>query len=126
MERRLERTINFPCQLVKSIISGIFFARDSDDFSALKRLVAELVEKNALASQVSIHNFDSLDCASHFRMIYMMWPTPSKGYTGHHLLRIWEKVRGNCANRKNPLKLVGHSTDSAGFSRCLSHTYDTN
>ena len=49
-------------------------------------------------------------------MIYMMWPTPNNGYGGRHLLRIWEKVRRDCANRENPLKLVGHSTDSAGFS----------
>ena len=48
-------------------------------------------------------------------MIYMMWPSPNKGYGGCHLLRIWEKVRRDCANTENPLKLVGHSTDSAWF-----------
>jgi len=46
----------------------------------------------------------------------MMWPTPNKGYSGQHLLKIWEKVRKDCAIREIPLKLVGHSTDSAGFS----------
>ena len=46
----------------------------------------------------------------------MMWPTPNKGYGGRHLLKIWEKVREDCATREKPLKLVGHSTDSAGFS----------
>ena len=46
----------------------------------------------------------------------MMWPTPNKGYGGRHLLKIWEKVREDCATREKPFKLVGHSTDSAGFS----------
>lgn len=46
----------------------------------------------------------------------MMWPTPSKGYSGRHLLNIWEKVRQDCAKRETPLKLVGHSADSTGFS----------
>lgn len=45
-----------------------------------------------------------------------MWPTPNKGYGCRHLLKIWEKVREDCATREKPLKLVGHSTDSAGFS----------
>ena len=46
----------------------------------------------------------------------MMWPSPNKAYRGRHLLKIWEKVRQDCATRKESLNLVGHSTDSAGFS----------
>ena len=46
----------------------------------------------------------------------MIWPTPNKGFNGQHLLKIWEKVRRDCAERENPLMLIGHSTDSAGFS----------
>ncbi len=55
----------------------------------------------------------------------MMWPTPSKGYSGCHLLKIWEKVRQECAERETPLKLVGHSVDSAGFSLSASVTLMT-
>lgn len=93
-----------------------FFLGDKDDFSALTRLVTQVIDENALASKVSIHNFSSLGCASRHPLIYMMWPTPKKGYCGRHLLKIWEKVRQDCAERETPLKLVGHSTDSAGFS----------
>jgi len=74
-----------------------------------------VIDENALASKVSIHNFSSLGCSPHHPLIYMMWPTPNKGYSGRHLLKIWEKVWQDCATRQ-PLPLLGHSTDSAGFS----------
>lgn len=89
---------------------------DKDDFSALRRLVSKVIDDDGLASKVSIHNFSSLGCSTRHPLIYMMWPTPNKGYGGRHLLKIWEKVREDCATREKPLKLVGHSTDSAGFS----------
>ena len=75
-----------------------------------------MIDDDGLASKVSIHNFSSLGCSTRHPLIYMMWPTPNKGYGGRHLLKIWEKVREDCATREKPLKLVGHSTDSAGFS----------
>ena len=47
-----------------------------------------------------------------------MWPTPKKGYSGSQLLKIWQKVRKHCAEKG--VNLIGHSTDSAGFSLSAS------
>ncbi len=55
----------------------------------------------------------------------MMWPTPHSGYSGKHLLKIWGKVRKECAENEKPLKLIGHSVDSAGFSLSASITLMT-
>ena len=74
-----------------------------------------MIDDNGLASKVSIHNFSSLGCSTHHPLFYMMWPTPNKAYGGRHLLKTWEKVREDCTTREKPVKLVGHSTDSAGF-----------
>ena len=71
----------------------------------------KVIDDNGLASKVFIHNFSSLGCSTHHSLIYMVWPTPDKGYGGRHLLNIWEKVREYCATREKPLNLVGHSTD---------------
>ena len=51
-------------------------------------------------------------------LVYLMWPTPNKGYSGPHLLKIWSKVREVCA--ANNVNLIGHSVDSAGFSLSAS------
>ena len=57
-------------------------------------------------------------------IIYCLWPTIDKGYTGKHLLNYWQQLRGFCCYdekgemQKEPIHLLGYSTDSAGF--CLS------
>ena len=54
--------------------------------------------------------------------IYCLWPTIDKGYTGKHLLNYWQQLRRLCYYdekgqvRKEPIHLLGYSTDSAGFS----------
>ena len=51
-----------------------------------------------------------------------MWPEPNKGYKACHLLKYWENLRHNSfydhdsKPRASPIRLVGYSTDSAGFS----------
>ena len=71
----------------------------------------KVIDNNGLASKVFIHDFSSLDCSTHHSLIYMVWPTPNKGYGDRQVLNIWEKVREDCATREKSLKLVGHSTD---------------
>ena len=51
-------------------------------------------------------------------LVYLMWPTPNKGYSGTNLLKIWSKARQVCA--ANNVNLIGHSVDSAGFSLSAS------
>ena len=98
---------------------------DQDDFCALKRVVTEIMDKDQLASKVSIHNFSNLGNTSKKPLVYMMWPTPHSGYRGTHLLKIWDKVRRECAMKEKPLQLIGHSVDSAGFSLSASITLMT-
>ena len=47
-------------------------------------------------------------------LVYLMWPTPNKGYGGTHLQKIWSKGTQLCA--ANNVNLIDHSVDSAGFS----------
>ena len=95
---------------------------DKDDFSALKRFIDKVIEKDALAKTVSIHNLTALTSMEKSSVIYCMWPTIDKGYTGKHLLNYWQQLRRLCfydekgKKRDNPIHLMGYSTDSAGFS----------
>ena len=100
---------------------------DTDDFTALKRVIDHLIEQDELAKNVSVHNFQSLSLDEKPSIIYCMWPPADKGYNASHLLRYWECVRYYCyyndkgSVRNNPIHLLGHSTDSAGFSLAATH-----
>lgn len=65
---------------------------DKDDFTALKRYIDKLVEKDSLAT-VSIHNLNCLTSMQKSSIIYCLWPTIDKGYTGKHLLNYWQQLR---------------------------------
>lgn len=94
------------------------FTGDVDDFSALQRTVQGLIDSKELAAKVAVHNFCNLYGERSQPLVYLMWPTPKKGYSGSNLLKIWQKVRKDCAEKK--VNLIGHSTDSAGFSLSAS------
>lgn len=59
---------------------------DRDDFTALKRYIDKVVEKDSLAKTVSIHNLNCITSMEKSSIIYCLWPTIDKGYTGKHLL----------------------------------------
>lgn len=77
-----------------------------------------LIDSKELAAKVAVHNFCNLYGERSQPLVYLMWPTPKKGYSGSNLLKIWQKVRKDCAEKK--VNLIGHSTDSAGFSLSAS------
>lgn len=95
---------------------------DVDEFSALKRLVDDLIESDSLAKDVSLHNFTALCSTEKPDIAYCIWPTPNSGYKSKHLLKFLEKLRWLCfckengSPRKIPVALLDFSTDSAGFS----------
>ena len=95
---------------------------DVDEFSALKRLVEQLINSDSLAKSVSLHNFTALCSTEKPDVAHCMWPTPNSGYKATHLLKFLEKLRWlsfynqNGSPRRKPLALIGFSTDSAGFS----------
>uniref|UniRef100_A0A7M5XM89 Uncharacterized protein n=1 Tax=Clytia hemisphaerica TaxID=252671 RepID=A0A7M5XM89_9CNID len=105
--------------LLENIISDPSFP---DEFSALKSHVDSVIDSNKLSKDAAVHNFSALSGVYSKPLVYLVWPTPNKGYQGKHLLKIWDVVRSKCffdettGNLKNnPVKLVGHATDSAGF-----------
>ena len=65
-------------------------------------------------TQLAIHNLCNMSGEKSQPLVYLMWPTPNKGYSGTHLLKVWSKTREVCA--ANDVNLIGHSVDSAGFS----------
>ena len=77
-------------------------------------MTEEIISRKQLASQVAIHNLCNMSGGKSLPLVYLMWPTPNKGYSGPHILKIWSKVREVCA--ANNVNLIGHSVDSAGFS----------
>ena len=95
---------------------------DVDDFEALKRTIDDMLRKEQLSKSVSVHNLVSLASLDEPTVIYCMWPERNKGYKACHLLKYWENLRHNCfydhegKPRASPIRLVGYSTDSAGFS----------
>ena len=96
----------------------LFFEADKDDFAAPKRMTEEIISSKHLASNVAIHNLCNMSGEKSQPLVYLMWPTPNKGYSGTHLLKIWSKARQVCA--ANNVNLIGHSVDSAGFSLSAS------
>ena len=95
---------------------------DKDDYTALKRYIDKVTETDSLAKTVSIHNLNCLSSMEKPSIIYCLWPTIDKGYTGKHLLNYWQQLRRLCYYnekgevREEPIHLLGYSTDSAGFS----------
>lgn len=95
---------------------------DKDDFTALKRYVDEVIKKDSLCKTVLVHNLNCLTSMEKPSIIYCLWPTIDKGYTGKHLLNYWQQLRRFCCYdekgemRKEPIHLLGYTTDSAGFS----------
>lgn len=68
---------------------------------------------------------DNLNCLSSMEqpsIIYCLWPTIEKGYTGKHRLNYWQKLRRLCYYnemgevQEEPIHLLDYSTDSTGFS----------
>ena len=53
---------------------------DVDEFSALKRLVEQLINSDSLAKSVSPHNFTALCSTEKLDIAHCMWPTPNSGY----------------------------------------------
>ena len=66
---------------------------DVDEFSALKRLVDDLIKSDSLSKSVSVHNFTALCSTDKPDIAHCMWPTPNSGYKAMHLLKYLEKLR---------------------------------
>ena len=96
-------------------------AESQDDFSALKRYILDVVHEDKLAKSTAIHNLAALSGLGSTPLIYLIWPTPNKGYGSVHLLKVWDHLRLNCFYdeennlRQEPVLLMGHAADSAGF-----------
>ena len=90
-------------------------------FSVLKNYILDVVHEDKLAKSTAIHNLAALSRLGSTPLIYLIWPTPNKGYRRAHLLKVWYHVRFNCFYdeennfREEPVLLMGHATDSAGF-----------
>ena len=75
----------------------------------------------------AVHNLFALSGVYSKPLVYLLWPTPNKGYQGKHLLKLWDVIRFECffddemdSLKENPVKLTGHATDSAGFQLAAS------
>ena len=92
-----------------------------DEFSALKSHVDKLIASKSFAKDTGIHNLVSVCGSKSKPLIYLVWPTPNSGYKSGHLLKIWDVVREKCfltpsgELRTDPVNLIGHASDSAGF-----------
>ena len=65
---------------------------DKDDFTALKCYIDKVVEKDSLAKSVSIHNLNCITSMETSSIIYCLWPTIDRGYSGKHLLDYWQQL----------------------------------
>ena len=79
-----------------------------------------LVDTNQLASHVSVHNFSAVTNYDSPSTVFSIWPAPRKGYDAVALFNIQQDIRRRCRDSNPPIALIGHSTDSAGFSLSLS------
>ena len=93
---------------------------DEDDFSALKRFVDDTINSNKLASHVSVHTLNSVNNLTLNHPVVCIWPTPRRGYTSQMLFKVHQEIRKLCKASDPPIALIGHSTDSAAFSRSLA------
>ena len=97
--------------------------QSQDDFSLLDQYVKSLIDNDRLSKSTSIHNFSALTSIDCPNLITCIWPVLTTGMTGKCLLDIWQKMRRMCyyatddvSKRDLPIRLMGHSTDAAGFS----------
>ena len=93
---------------------------DKDEFSALKSFVNDAIDNNKLASHVSVHTLNSVNNVTLHHPVICIWPTPRKGYTSEMLFKVHQQIRYLCMTSDPPIALIGHSTDSAAFSRSLA------
>ena len=96
------------------------FLGDTDEFSALKRYVQNVLDDGKLAAHVSVHNLNVVTSSDLPSLVYCIWPTPRKGYNASALFEIQRELRRKCQDHNPRIALIGHSTDSAGFSRSLA------
>ena len=96
------------------------FTGDKDDYTAIQRHVEKILKENRLSSHVSVHNLSAVTDYSKPALIFCIWPVPSKGYNAQALFEVQRKIRNLCSEQKPPICLIGHSTDSAGFSHSLA------
>ena len=79
------------------------------------------LKKDSLSRTVSVHNLNCLTSMEKPFIIYCLWPTIDKAYTRKHLNN-WQQLWRICCYdekgemRKEPIYLLGYSTDSASFS----------
>ena len=87
----------------------------------MKRYILDVVHERKLAKSTAIHNLAALSGLGSTSLIYLIWPTPNKGYRSVHFLKVWDHVWFNCFHdeennlHQEPVLLMGHATDSAGF-----------
>ena len=102
-----------------------------DQFAALKKYVDKTVEEGKLAKDTAVHNFACLTGSIRKPLVYMLWPTPNKGYKAVHLLKVLDYVRKACFldelgnMREQPILLLDHSSDSASFQLAAAHALMT-
>uniref|UniRef100_A0A7M5TTT6 Uncharacterized protein n=1 Tax=Clytia hemisphaerica TaxID=252671 RepID=A0A7M5TTT6_9CNID len=105
----------------RKYLDDILSKNSIDQYSALKDYVDGIIKTNQLAKDTAIHNFTSGSGIASEPIVFLVWPTPNSGYCGPHLLKIWDVIRTKSflnednSLKINPLNLIGHSTDSAGF-----------
>lgn len=85
---------------------------DQDDFTALTRYIDKLIKKDFLAKTVSIHNLHFLISVKKPSIIYCLWPMIDWKASTELLASNNEKGEV----RKEPIHLLGYSTDSTQFS----------
>lgn len=78
---------------LENIVSNESF---QDEFSALEAYVKNAIASNRLAKDCAVHNLSALSGVYSKPLVYLVWPTPNKGYQGKHLLKLWDIVRSNC------------------------------
>ena len=93
---------------------------DLDQYTALERHVKSLLSSGSLAAHVSVHNFSCVTNYSLNSLVFCIWPPKSKGYNAGALFEVHREIRRRCASQSPPIGLLGHSTDSAGFSHSLA------
>ena len=86
----------------------------------LQKEVQHILDNDQLASYASIHNFSCMTDDSKGRTVFCIWPTPRRGYNAEVLFKVQNSFRKQCRDFDPAIGLIGHSMDSAGFSRMLA------
>ena len=104
----------------ETLTMWFYFTGDKDEYDALERHVKNIIDTDQLAAHVSVHNLCSVTNYNLPATVFAIWPTPRKGFTAKALFNIQQHIRKLCRDSSPPIELIGHSTDSAGFSLSLS------